>query len=477
MDIERISSRFRGRSPLPRGIYEDEKDVENDPPPEGSKAQMQYHIPPQYGISSASQAFSVPEQRVRPQSPRKMGPTLQRGRRPMSPSDGNFQMSTPTEVPRPSRPHASQPEHESGSTEGAPLYVNPKQFYRILKRRIARQKLEEVLRFTKKRKPYLHDSRHQHSMRRPRGPGGRFLTADEVVEIERTRPASGGGDEERAVIEVNGSSNRVSVEPEVQPLDLDLDSREDANSDPGKERTSKNSSDWEASDAEIRQWDASMPHSYCTERIESGAVSSGIHSRGRYFCRSRSFSPIRAASFQRWTANPRSRSAGAERSVYFTGIEVRTIFGTDDEDNWSSEDDSTVSTLSLSGDQREQVERVMETFWDMMNRNWKDHLQKKTQTSQDESGSSASGTGGKIAHKTSSFASASSLGKRPASDNEKENEERPPKRIRAELNIPADVIERIKLSCPYRKHNRRKYNVHTHRTCAFSSFPDIARIK
>ena len=79
------------------------------------------------------------------------------------------------------------PELVTGSNqEESPLYVNAKQFHRILKRRVARQKLEEQLRLTSKgRKPYLHESRHNHAMRRPRGPGGRFLTADEVAAMEK----------------------------------------------------------------------------------------------------------------------------------------------------------------------------------------------------------------------------------------------------------------------------------------------------
>ncbi|RMJ21673.1 hypothetical protein PHISP_07458 [Aspergillus sp. HF37] len=105
--------------------------------------------------------------------------------------------SVPPSMPPPSQAPVQQgqpsPEMVAGATEESPLYVNAKQFHRILKRRVARQKLEEQLRLTSKgRKPYLHESRHNHAMRRPRGPGGRFLTADEVAAMEKKQIAGGG---------------------------------------------------------------------------------------------------------------------------------------------------------------------------------------------------------------------------------------------------------------------------------------------
>jgi len=122
----------------------------------------------------------------------------------------------------------------------------------------------------------------------------------------------------------------------------------------------------------------------------------------------------------------------------------------------------------------ELIDRVMDEFWVIFSATWSSHASQHAGHSSQEAEPGASGT-----ETSNGQSSQVNHRKRLRVDDEdpdgtRERDSQPPNN---EFARSDDSNLSLRLACPFRKHDPRLYNVFSHRICALSYWPSIARVK
>jgi hypothetical protein len=132
-------------------------------------------------------------------------------------------------------------------------------------------------------------------------------------------------------------------------------------------------------------------------------------------------------------------------------------------------------TPILNPARRAMVDRVMAQFSAIFEQQWSSNVRQHIGTSYQESE-----TVGSTPPKQRTAQSRSFQRKRQRKD-EEEDSDRGDDRIRqppSQSTPPANgPTERPKFACMFRKHDPCRYSIYSHRSCALSHWPSIARVK
>jgi hypothetical protein len=152
---------------------------------------------------------------------------------------------------------------------------------------------------------------------------------------------------------------------------------------------------------------------------------------------------------------------------------------TENGESWSSAEESDLQKATLSAEARTLTELVLDSFWNVFNQRSSELYRQTAGGNQRSSSSTGEDSGFQKVHRSGTIGNNSGLlrGKPRLRGDDNEDDGRVPKRGKIEAGLPGDKLENTRYSCPYRKHDRMRYNIHTHRTCALSWFPTIARLK